>query len=221
MKLRRSMGSLMVATALSGAAWSGQASACGSEPYLGIICIAPYNFAPNGFLFTNGQLLAIGSNTALFSLLGTTFGGNGVTTFALPDTRGRVIVGAGQGPGLTNRDLGEVSGSESVTLTSNQMPAHTHSATTTISSLSAVLKGNSATGNADGPEGNSLAAKPRGAQYSTSAPNVIMASGSVVLSGNATTSIGIAGGSQPIVIMPPYLVLNYMIAMNGIYPSRP
>jgi microcystin-dependent protein len=221
MKLRRSIGSLMVATALAGAGWSGHASACGSEPYLGIICIAPYNFAPNGFLFTNGQILSISSNTALFSLLGTTFGGDGMSNFALPDTRGRVIVGAGFGPGLTGHNVGDTGGSESVTLTQNQMPAHTHSATTSMSGLSAVLKGNSATGNADGPEGNSLAAKPRGAQYGTSAPNVIMASGSVVLSGNATTSIGIAGGSQPIAIMPPYLVLNYIIAMNGIYPSRP
>jgi microcystin-dependent protein len=220
MKLRRSLGSLMVATALAGGAWSGQASACGAEPFLGIICIAPYNFAPVGFFFTNGQILPINQFTALFSLLGTTYGGNGTNNFALPDTRGRVIVGAGQGPGLSNHDLGEMSGSESVTLTQGQMPAHTHDASTSISLLSALLKGNSATGNADGPEGNSLAAKPRGAQYSASAPNVIMASGSVVLSGNATTSIGVAGGSQPFAIMPPYVVLNYIIAAEGIFPSR-
>ena len=97
-----------------------------ADPFLGMIALVPYNFPPRGWTFCNGQILAISQNTALFSLLGTTYGGNGVTTFALPDLRGRVPLSSGQGPGLSNYDLGELSGTENVTLTTNQMPIHTH-----------------------------------------------------------------------------------------------
>src|SRR3954468_23228168 len=98
-----------------------------SEPFLGEIRMFGGNFAPRGWAFCNGQILSIAQNTALFSLLGTTYGGNGQTTFGLPDLRGRVAVSAGQGPGLSNYSLGELAGSESVTLTSANMPAHNHS----------------------------------------------------------------------------------------------
>src|SRR5215218_1895643 len=101
-----------------------------SEPYLGQIYLVPYNFAPRGWAFCQGQILSIAQNTALFSLIGTTFGGNGQTTFGLPDLRGRVPLGAGQGPGLSSVQLGEVSGQETVTLTQSQMPAHGHLAAT-------------------------------------------------------------------------------------------
>ena len=101
-----------------------------SEPFLGEIKMFGGNFAPRGYALCNGQLLAIQQNTALFALLGTTYGGNGQTTFALPDLRGRVPMSSGQGPGLTSRTLGEMSGSENVTLLSNQMPAHNHSVIT-------------------------------------------------------------------------------------------
>src|SRR5262245_2996958 len=97
-----------------------------SQPYIGEIRMVGFNFAPLGWALCNGQLLAISQNTALFSLLGTTYGGNGQTTFALPDLRGRIPIHQGQGPGLSNRVLGEVGGQESVALTSQQMPAHTH-----------------------------------------------------------------------------------------------
>src|SRR5215475_4971153 len=97
-----------------------------SEPFLGQIMLVPYNFAPRGWAFCNGQLLSISQNTALFSLLGTTYGGNGQTTFALPDLRGRVPLSSGQGPGLSNYNLGQSGGQETVTLTGNQMPAHQH-----------------------------------------------------------------------------------------------
>ena len=96
------------------------------DPFLGQLMLVPYNFAPRGWAFCNGQIMSIAQNTALFSLLGTTYGGNGQTTFALPDLRGRVAVSAGQGPGLQNYSLGEIAGSETVTLISSQMPAHTH-----------------------------------------------------------------------------------------------
>ena len=100
-----------------------------SEPYLGMVILFPYTFAPRGWAFCNGQLLSIAQNTALFSLLGTTYGGDGVTTFALPDLRGRVAMSSGTGPGLSNRTIGEVAGVENVTLISTQMPAHTHNIT--------------------------------------------------------------------------------------------
>ncbi|MGH6630282.1 MAG: phage tail protein, partial [Burkholderiales bacterium] len=100
-----------------------------SSPFLGMIQIFPYNFAPRGWAFCNGQILPIVQNTALFSLLGTTYGGNGQTTFALPDLRGRFPNSSGQGPGLSNYDLGQVGGTESATLTINQMPTHNHTAT--------------------------------------------------------------------------------------------
>ena len=98
-----------------------------SEPFLGEISMSGFNFAPRGYAFCAGQLLSISQNTALFVLLGTTFGGNGQTTFALPDLRGRVPMGEGSGPGLTPKTLGEVSGAETTTLTTNQIPQHNHS----------------------------------------------------------------------------------------------
>lgn len=220
MKLKKSMCSLLVAAAVTGGAWSGQASACNSEPYIGSVCVFGGNFDIRGFAFTNGQLLSIAQNTALFAILGTTYGGNGQTTFALPDTRGRVVVGQGQGLGLTPRTLGEVGGTETATLQVGNLPPHSHSATTTLSTFTATLRGNSATGNADGPGGNSLAAKPRNAGYSTSAPNVDMAGGSVVISGSATTTVGNTGNAIPFSIMQPYVVLTYLIAMEGIFPPR-
>ena len=99
----------------------------GVEPYIAEIVLFGGNFAPRGWAFCDGSLLSIAQNTALFSLLGTTYGGNGQTTFALPDLRGRVAIHAGQGPGLTPRDLGESFGTEQVTLTVAQLPAHSHS----------------------------------------------------------------------------------------------
>src|SRR5437867_8649105 len=100
-----------------------------STPFLGMIILVPYNFAPRGWAFCNGQILPIAQNTALFSLLGTTYGGNGQTTFALPDLQSRVPIGAGQGPGLSNYDIGQQGGNEHVTLTLNELPLHTHAVT--------------------------------------------------------------------------------------------
>lgn len=201
---------------LSAVAWSPASQACGLEPFLGEICIVPYNFAPRDYAFTNGQIMSIAQNSALFALLGTTYGGNGIQTFALPDTRGRVIVGAGQGPGTSNYVLGQMGGAENVTLTVNQMPAHTHSAATTVT---VKARGVSSEGNADNPAGNAWAAKSRGALYSNAAPNVDMAAGAIEVSGVGTT-IGNSGGNQPFSIMQPYLVLNPIIALQGIFPSR-
>lgn len=169
-------------------------------PFLAEIYMGGMNFAPRGYATCSGQLVSIATNTALFSLLGTTFGGNGTTTFALPDMRGRVPMGWGQGPGLTNRDLGEVGGTETVTLISTQIPAHTHT-------LNAV----SDAGDASAPSGNYLAnSGALDKEYKSTGTVVQMNAGAV----------GSAGGSQPHANIPPYLVLNFYIAMEGIFPSR-
>ena len=173
-----------------------------SEPFLGEIRLFPYNFAPRGWAFCSGQILPIAQNTALFSLLGTTYGGNGQTTFALPDLRGRRAISSGQGPGLASYDLGQVAGTESATLTVNNMPAHNHPATLNAAGTDA---------DQNKPAGNSLA-NTSGNTYSAAAPSNAMNQGDVV--------IGLAGGSQPFSILDPYLTLNYCIALEGIFPSR-
>jgi microcystin-dependent protein len=166
-----------------------------SQPFLGAIILVPYNFAPRGYAFCQGQILSIAQNTALFSLLGTTYGGNGQTTFALPDLRGRVPLSAGQGPGLSNYTLGQSAGTEAVSLTVNEMPTHNHlvSASLTDPSSQKPQDGYLADGNA----------------YAASA-NTTM----------GVQSVQNAGGSQPHQNLPPYLTLNYCIALQGIFPSR-
>ena len=169
-----------------------------SEPFLGMIIIVPYNFAPRGWAFCQGQILPIAQNTALFSLIGTTFGGNGQTTFALPDLRGRVPNGAGQGPGLSNYDLGQVGGTESTTLSINQMPQHLHTVAP------------NATNNA------ATSAKPAGNfpagfdGYAPAPPDQVM----------GVTNTSATGGSNPFPNLGPYLTLNFCIALEGIFPSR-
>jgi microcystin-dependent protein len=169
------------------------------DAFLGQILIVGFDFAPQGWAFCDGHLLPISQNTALFSLLGTTYGGDGTTTFALPDLRGRIAVGFGQGPGLQDYSLGETGGEEFVTLTIAQMPAHTHP-----------LMGQSALGTSASPMGGIWAAQSRLEVYSSATPDSAM--------GGA--SISNAGGSQPYDNRSPYLVVNYIIALQGIYPSR-
>jgi len=174
-----------------------------SEPYLASIAMFAGNFAPRGWALCNGQLLSIAQNTALFSLLGTTFGGDGVTTFALPDLRSRAAVGTGQGPGLSNISLGESAGTENVSLTVSNMPAHNHTLGCDNGGSSALTP----SGNIPGVSDN------RNAEvtiYSANAPSAVM---------NAAT-IGNSGGSQPFGIRNPYLGVNFIIALEGIYPSR-
>lgn len=170
-----------------------------SNPFLGQILLVPYNFSPRFWAFCNGQLLSIAQNTALFALLGTTFGGNGQTTFALPDFRSRVPIHPGQGPGLSPYVLGQQGGSESVTLTIPQMPAHNHIAQ---------LHASGATGSDGSPTGNYLAENN---QYTNST--------NTVMNANAVTN-SIAGGSQPHPNIQPYLCINFIIALQGIFPSR-
>jgi microcystin-dependent protein len=169
-----------------------------STAFLGEIMLVPYNFAPRGWAFCQGQILSIAQNTALFSLLGTTYGGNGQTTFALPDLRGRCAISSGQGPGLSPYTLGEVTGSESVTLITTQMPLHSHIVNAVDDDATSSL-----------PDGHSLATiTPAG--YASAMPNTTM----------DTRMIQGAGGNQPHQNLQPLLVLNYCIALQGIYPSR-
>jgi microcystin-dependent protein len=167
-----------------------------SQPFLAEIVLFAGNFAPRGWAFCNGQILSISQNTALFSLLGTTYGGNGQTTFALPDLRGRVPIHAGgsAGPGLPEFNLGEVGGEPTHTLIQTEMPAHTHAQPAT------------------------------NGEQTTNRPNAaIPAKGGVYANdsdGSTLQPALSAGGSQPHNNLQPYLGLNYIIALEGIFPSR-
>ena len=172
-----------------------------SEPFLGEIRLVGFNFAPHGWAMCNGQLLPISQNTALFALIGTFYGGDGIQTFALPDLRSRLPIHQGQGPGLSPYNIGGQYGSENVSLNVGQLPPHTHS-----------MQCNTAGGNQAGPANNIPAVESTGTSldYSNAAPNAAM---------NPLT-IGPAGSGFPVPIIQPLLCMNYVIALQGIFPSR-
>ncbi|TDB64068.1 phage tail protein [Arundinibacter roseus] len=170
------------------------------DAYIGMICLFPYTFAPRNWAYCNGQLISIAENSALFSLLGTTFGGDGVHTFALPDLRGRVVIGPGQGPGLTPHVQGEMSGAEHNTLLLPNLPAHSHS-----------LLATEVPGNSPDPSGNLLANTGSfDSEYHSGPPNAVMSS----------QAIGMTGNNMPVNNMQPYLAIQSCICLYGIYPSR-
>lgn len=181
-----------------------------SQPLMAEIRLFAGNFAPRGWMFCWGQILSIAQNTALFSLLGTTYGGNGQTTFALPDLRGRVPRGTGQGPGISNIDLGEIGGVENQTLTLSQMPPHNHSVANTQ------VLASTAKGTLFEPGAGAVPASSdrRDAQY---AP---VASANTQLPVSPAGSTSISGSGLPISNLPPYLGMHYIIAVEGIFPSR-
>ena len=195
-----------------------------ATPFIGQISTFGFNFAPQNWSLAQGQILSIAQNTALFSLLGTQYGGNGQTTFALPDLRGRVAIGQGQGPGLSNRVIGELAGTETTTLLSTQMPQHVHSLAGATGTLNAVdVK---ATEQSPQP-GGYLARGVDTAPMPDSIPEIYLPAAQgdpatkVPLAGvNVAGNTQIAGGSQPFSTMQPYLVINYCIALFGIFPSR-
>lgn len=176
-----------------------------SDPFLGEIKMFAGNFAPRGWALCDGQLLAISQNDALFSLLGTLYGGDGRTTFALPDLRGRAPMHQGSGPGLTPRGLGARGGVERVTLTESQIPTHAHG----VANLRAT--GNPA--DTSDPAGNSLGLADI---YSLVTPDAALSAGSA----SADPDTGAAGANQSHSNMPPYLAVYFIIALAGIYPSR-
>jgi microcystin-dependent protein len=170
-----------------------------TDPFIGEIRLFPYNFAPRGWAFCNGQVLSISQNTALFALIGTIYGGDGRTTFALPDLRGRVAVSSGQGPGLSTYDLGEVGGEESVSLTESQMPSHHHR-----------MSVNGPSSGSNNPNNRYLGRVSTGTAYAGS-------SNGKTLNPQAITPVG---DDQPHENRPPHLTLNYCIALEGIFPAR-
>ena len=182
------------------------------DPYLAEIRCFAGNFAPLSWAFCNGQLLSIADNTALFSLIGTTYGGDGQVTFALPDLRGRVPVGDGQGPGLPAVYLGEMGGEVNHTLSINEMPAHTH-LTTVIATAPAASVSNTATPSNTVAPGPAALGAGKSKSFGTADSNL---AGPTV----AAPTIALAGGNQPHNNMQPYLGMNYIIAVEGIYPSR-
>jgi microcystin-dependent protein len=186
-----------------------------SDPYVGEIRLFPFNFPPKGWAFCAGQLLPITQNTALFSLLGTQYGGNGASTFALPDLRGRVSMSSGQGLGLTNRTQGEIGGEETVQLLAPHVPAHSH-----VLTPSGTLRVTSALGDQPSPSGTVPATESSGvtATYSNAPPDSSMKAGGVTFAGQATAAS--VGGDQVHENRQPYLTLNFCIALQGVFPPR-
>jgi len=190
------------------------------DQFLSTILIWPPDFAPRGWALCAGQLMSISQNTALFSLLGTMYGGNGTQNFALPDLRSRVPVGVGQGPGLSLYSIGQPGGTENVTLTTSTLAAHTHSATP--AGLSATVPAVTGPGTTNQPSSSVALAAPTDAArnpvnvYSNAAPTQNLAPGTVT----GSITVGSAGGGQPHTNIQPYLAVNYIIALVGVFPSR-
>lgn len=173
------------------------------DPFVAEIRIFPFDFAPTGWAQCNGQLLPISQNTALFSLLGTSYGGDGKSTFGLPDLQDAAAMFWGQGAGLSERFLGEMSGSQTVTLLTTEIPSHVHAVNAKTSGGQAIPTGL--------VWGTSNAAKAAANFYAPAAPSPVNMN---------PGALSIAGGSQPHNNMPPYLTLNYCIALQGIFPPR-
>jgi microcystin-dependent protein len=171
------------------------------DPFVAEIRIFPFNFAPKGWAFCNGQILPLSQNTALFSLLGTTYGGDGKSNFALPNMQGNTPMHPGQGPGLSLHDLGETGGSETITLLQTEMPIHTH----------AMRDHDIDLGELNAPANNRSLAKSANATAYTAAANLLTM---------AAQALPPAGGSLPHNNMQPYLALNFCIALQGVFPPR-
>jgi microcystin-dependent protein len=181
------------------------------EEFIGVVKLFGFNFAPRGWQLCQGQLLSIAQNTALFSLLGTTYGGDGVTTFAIPDLQGRLAVGQGQLSGGSAYTLGEAAGTESTTLLTAQMPVHTHTATTT-----AVLTAEDKQADAQNPNNKCLASGTQIYATPDAGANRNMDPSCTTV----TTTVAAAGGSLPLSILQPLLVTNYSIGTEGLFPPR-
>lgn len=179
------------------------------DPFIGQISSFGFNFAPKNWMLCQGQLLAISQNTALFSLLGTQYGGNGQTTFALPDLRGRLSVSQGQGPGLSPYVMGEVTGTQNETLLVTNLPAHVHTMSGTTTAATAT------------PPANAVyLAGPNGEDANLGAVTVKMYGPPPVNTTLAPQAIGFAGQTNPVSILQPLLCINFSICVSGIFPSR-
>lgn len=181
-----------------------------STPYIGEIRLMGFNFAPIGWVPCDGRLLQIAVYDALFSLIGTTYGGDGNSTFAVPDMRGRVALHQGTGPGLPSRVIGQASGQSTASVTAAQMPAHSHQLTGPI-----VQAATSAAGTTAAPGGNIPAGSAAGENYAPAS-----AADGTLAPIQVTGSLQATGGGAPIDLMPPYLAFNYCMSTEGIYPSQ-
>ena len=178
------------------------------EPFLGQIQLFGFNFAPRGWAMCNGQLLSISQNTALFSLLGTTYGGDGRTTFGLPDLRGRVPLGMGHGPGLSDHRQGSQGGAETTSIGVQNMPNHNHG----LSQAKVTIPVSGDDASQDEAEGHFLA----NGQFYHNAADAVYGTGPISVTGSSDP----AGGGQPTNNMQPFIAMNYCIALMGIFPSR-
>ncbi len=181
------------------------------EPYLGQLMLVPYTFAPSGWANCDGQLLAISSNSALFSLIGTIYGGDGETTFGLPDLRGRVPLHTGSGPGLPFYNLGQRGGSTTNTLIVGNLPAHSHTATASVNNTSSDLSVPTAGSSIAQPGQESGRSFVDTLGFNSATPNTNL--------NPATISVGNTGSSNPVNNMQPYLTMRYVIALVGLFPS--
>lgn len=181
-----------------------------TEPFIGEVKLLGFYFAPMGYMTCQGQLLSIAQNTAMFSLLGTTYGGDGQTTFALPDLQGRIPIGQGQGPGLPPYDMGEMAGSLSTTMTVQNLPQHAH----TLTSAHIQIKASTANAGELTPDGTYPATTSTNAYADAATSNVFTGGGTI------TGSTDSSGNSLPLSIQNPFLCMNFSIATEGIFPSR-
>lgn len=213
--MRKNIKTLVAAAAIATGtmAYSVPASA-GPEPFIGEMMLVGFNWCPRGWAPAEGQLLPISQNTALFSLFGTIYGGDGRTTFALPDLRGRVALSQGTGPGLSNVRIGEASGAEQVTITGAEMPPHNHTATAT-STLHGTAQVANQTGAANGVLASASGLGGTPIYHAPPADTALDAS-------SVTTAVTVDnnGGGQPVSIRNPYLGMQWCVALVGIFPSR-
>jgi len=199
------------------------------DVFVGTIMAWAPNFAPYQWAYCQGQTLAVSTNQVLFALIGTTYGGNGTTNFQLPNLAGRVAIGAGTGIGLSPYVLGQVGGAQSINLSLAQLPTHTHVASVTGISLSSITiqaSNADATDHAPSSTANSIAApydvnnvNPI-AGFNNSAPNTPLNVAASATVGGGSVTVATAGSSQPVSLLQPYLAINYIIALQGIYPPR-
>jgi len=222
--LRQSLAALTLIISTAGFS---TANACSPDGYIGTLSVFAGNFAIRGCALAQGQLLDVSSNTALFAILGTTYGGDGRSTFALPDTRGRSVIGVGTGPGLSTISLGQEGGSETVTLTVANMPAHTHDATAEVevTGLDALLNAyQPANGNGKNATGSDQYINAALATtLSDDVPNVTLSAMSVdIVVGDdpsGTVTVESAGGGTAVNIRNPYIGMNWLIQIAGLFPS--
>ncbi len=199
-----------VCAVLAVAAVGMQSASAADAPFLGQLMYAGFNFPPLGWASCDGQIMSISQNTALFSLLGTNFGGDGKSTFALPDMQGRFPVHQGQGPGLSDYFMGEAAGSETVTVLGANLPPHSH----TLSITTGHITASSAAAGSAVPAAHALANTGRNPGYNAVTPDVTLGAPTAI-SGFTT-----AGGSTPVGIMPPFLTVSCAIALQGVFPAR-